>query len=119
MLLLVLQHDPEVRRSLAASLQARGVLVETAATGVQTINKAILIAPDVIVIDMEAPDGPETVDRLKRTLVTRRIPIVALVAAAEVAPSRRIDWAAWLPRDCGPETLLAVLRRVTSGRRGD
>ena len=118
MLLLLLQHEPDVRRALAVFLQQRGVMVETASSGAQAVNKAILIAPDVVVIDMEAPEAREAGERLKRTLVTRRIPIVALAQeTGGTQESSGMDWDARLPRGGDPEELLAAVRRVRAGRR--
>jgi CheY-like chemotaxis protein len=115
LLLLLLQHEAETRRQLASALQERGAMVETAATGTQALNKAILIAPDAVVIDADAPDAEEAATRLKRTLVTRRIPLVELTS--ETAPASTSAYEARLPRDCDPEELLATIRRLRAGRR--
>lgn len=94
-------------------------MVETAATGAQVVNKAILIAPDAVVIDAEAPEAEEAAARLRRTLVTRRIPLVELagdVTTAGNAPGTSV-YEARLPRECDPEELLATIRRLRAGRR--
>jgi DNA-binding response OmpR family regulator len=117
LLLLLLQHEAELRRQLASALQQRGAMVETAATGAQVVNKAILIAPDAVVIDADAPDAEEAATRLKRTLVTRRIPLVELTSTGAAAKASTSAYEARLPRDCDPEELLATIRRLRAGRR--
>jgi DNA-binding response OmpR family regulator len=114
LLLLLLQHDPDARRQLAFALQERGAMVETAATGAQVVNKAILISPDAVVIDALSPDAEEAATRLKRTLVTRRIPLVEL---ADPGASPTSAYEARVPRGCDPEELLATIRRLRAGRR--
>jgi CheY-like chemotaxis protein len=115
-LLLLLQHEVDARRQLASFLAERGVRVETALTGTQAVNKAILIAPDAIVIDMAAPEGEDAAKRLKRSLVTRRIPILAL---ADDEGTASPDWDAALPRSADPEALLLAVRRLHGARRSD
>jgi len=97
-------------------------MVETAATGAQAVNKAILIAPDAVVIDTDAPEADEAAARLKRSLVTRRIPLVQLAGAAAGADAQvptSSSYEARLPRECDPEELLATIRRIRAGRRTD
>ena len=117
MLLLLLQHEVDARRQLASFLSERGVRVETAVTGTQAVNKAILIAPDAIVIDVDAPDGEDAAKRLKRSLVTRRIPIVALRVDDGLSDS--VDWDASLPKGSDPEQVLTAIRRLHGARRSD
>jgi len=122
-LLLLLLHDAEARRRLALALQDRASMVETAATGAQAVNKAILIAPDAVVIDADAPEAEEAAARLKRSLVTRRIPLVQLTDATTANDAANVptssSYEARLPRDCDPEELLATIRRIRAGRRAD
>jgi DNA-binding response OmpR family regulator len=115
LLLLLLQHDPDARRQLAFALQERGAMVETAATGAQVVNKAILISPDAVVIDALSPDAEEAAARLKRTLVTRRIPLVEIADPGTSSPTSAYE--ARVPRGCDPEELLATIRRLRAGRR--
>jgi DNA-binding response OmpR family regulator len=121
-LLLLLVHDADARRQLALALQERAAMVETAATGAQAVNKAILIAPDAVVIDTDAPEAEEAAARLKRSLVTRRIPLVQLAGAtggADTHVPTSSSYEARLPRECDPEELLATIRRIRAGRRTD
>jgi len=93
-------------------------MVETAATGSQAVNKAILIAPDAVLIDMHAPDAEEAATRLKRSLVTRRIPLLQLTdAAVDAVAVPPPEYETRLHRDCDPDELLSAIRRLRALRR--
>jgi DNA-binding response OmpR family regulator len=95
-------------------------VVETAVSGVQALNKALLLSPDAIVLDIMLPemDGWETLRRLKRRMRTEKIPVV--VVSGHEWPAERIEASAcdlYLQKPCAPHELLARIRWLLSGQR--
>jgi DNA-binding response OmpR family regulator len=55
-LVLLVDDDADTRQTCAIHFRANGVEVETAATGIQALNKALVVAPSAIVLDMALPE---------------------------------------------------------------
>jgi two-component system KDP operon response regulator KdpE len=53
---LVVDDEVQIRRFLKISLEANGYRVQEASTGQQALEKAALLRPDVIILDMGLPD---------------------------------------------------------------
>lgn len=105
---LVVDDDRDARTIYSTFLRAVGCTVYVAADGVQAIEQATARVPSVIVLDLAMPnmDGWETAERLKRSAVTRHIPIVALTAQPGARESARISGCdAFLAKPCLPQLL--------------
>jgi CheY-like chemotaxis protein len=118
MLVLLVEGDEETRVRLARAFAGRGMLVETAANGTQAVTKATLVAPDAIVMDLALPrgDGWTAVSRLKSSLHTSSVPILAM--SARVGPQARLrvleaGCEAVIAKPCAPEDVIAALRSLT------
>lgn len=83
-LVLVVDDVAHGRDICSEYLEFRGFRVATAADGLEAIDKAFELLPDVILMDLSLPkiDGWEATRRLKLDERTRRIPIIALTAHA-------------------------------------
>jgi two-component system, cell cycle response regulator DivK len=80
--ILIVDENDACRASLGASIKGLGYEVLEAATGLEVIDKASSIHPDLIMMDLRLPrmNGDEATVRLKRNLSTRNIPVVISTA---------------------------------------
>src|SRR5438045_9690014 len=78
--LLVVDDEPNIVELLSASLRFAGFEVETAAGGLEAVDKARTFRPDLLVLDVMMPglDGFGVVRRLRQDGV--RTPVVFLTA---------------------------------------
>jgi len=114
-LVLVVDDYKENREVYAEYIRTAGIAVETAADGFEGVEKAILLQPDAIVMDLSMPDldGFETVRALRGHERTRQIPVLALAGAFDDSEDRARGqgFSAFLRKPCLPQYLLHVLRR--------
>jgi len=114
-LVLVVDDYKDTRELYADYIRMSGIEVETAADGFEGIEKAILLRPDVIVMDLSMPhlDGFETVRVLRGHERTRQIPVLALTGAMLESEGRARDegFSAFLRKPCLPQYLLHEIRR--------
>jgi two-component system, cell cycle response regulator DivK len=120
MLLLLVEDDADTRHAYATYFRANGIEVEIAVTGMQALNKALIVAPSAIVLDLVLPEmsGWETIRQLKLRLHTRKIPLLAI--SGHAWPSERIEASgcdAYLQKPCGPAELLEAVRRLVADPR--
>jgi two-component system, cell cycle response regulator DivK len=115
-LVLIVDDYAEGREVCAEYLAFRGFRVATAEDGVDALEKARALLPDVILMDLSLPrlDGWEASRRLKADADTRHIPIVALTAhalssAREKAVAAGCDEVVTKP--CPPRELEEAVRR--------
>jgi signal transduction histidine kinase len=81
---LVAEDEPDMRRFLKAELDKDYDVLE-AADGVQALEKAIQLSPDIILLDMMMPemDGLEVCRELRKRETTMNIPVILLTARAD------------------------------------
>lgn len=85
MVMILLVEDNEMNRDmLERRLAKRGYDVKIAVDGVQGVDAAKLLKPDLILMDMSLPekDGWQATHELKQDDSTKNIPIIALTAHA-------------------------------------
>jgi CheY-like chemotaxis protein len=102
----------ETRRMYAEALSV-AFEVDQASTAREALQKASVLLPAVIVMDLGLPGmgGEDTISNLKRDARTRQIPVVVLSGRNE--PRRRAaPWDAYLVKPCLPATLAACIDRV-------
>lgn len=82
--ILLVEDNPMNRDMLSRRLVKRGFEVVTAEDGLQGVDSATALLPDLVLMDMSLPgiDGWEATRRLKAAEATRRIPVIALTAHA-------------------------------------
>lgn len=92
-LVLVVDDYEDAREMYAESLLVLGYRVAEASNGMEAVEKARALGPDVILMDLSLPgiDGWEATRRLKADARTRHIPVVALTghASAHAAEQAR------------------------------
>lgn len=80
--LLLVEDNPVNREMLLRRLQRRGFEISIAEDGVEAIEQANAVRPDLILMDMTLPgiDGREATRRLRTEPATAAIPVIALTA---------------------------------------
>jgi two-component system cell cycle response regulator DivK len=110
---LVVDDDLDARTMYGMYLRSMGCTVYTAADGGGAITQAMALHPDVIVLDLAMPhvDGWAAAERLRRSPVTRAIPIVALTAIPGARDSARLSGCdAFMAKPCLPQMLWCEIR---------
>lgn len=119
--LLLIEDNPDVMEFLAACLRGRYVL-DFAYDGQSGIEKALEMAPDLIISDVMMPgkNGFEVCDALKNDERSSHIPLVLLTAKADIdsrLAGLRRGADAYLAKPFHPEELLLTLNNLLELRR--
>ena len=99
-----------------------GFRVDEAHNGLQALERAFDLTPDVVVTDLNIPgiDGFELTRRLRLDSRTREIPVLAVTGYAAFASdpgrARRAGCDAVLPKPCTPEDLETAIRALIEER---
>ncbi len=85
--ILVAEDERDIRELIAYSLRYGGFEVEEAVNGIEAVEKALKLHPDLIILDVRMPKktGYEVCQELKEVDETRDIPIVFLSAKGQEA----------------------------------
>ena len=115
-LVLIVDDYAEGREICAEYLAFRGYRVATAEDGLDAIEKANALLPDVILMDLSLPrlDGWEASRRIRADARTGHIPIIALTAhALSSARARALEAGcdAVVTKPCPPRDLESEVRR--------
>ena len=116
-LVLVVDDYQDAREMYAEYLAYSGFRVAEASNGVEALQKAFDLLPDVILMDLSLPgmDGWAATRRLKTDERTQRIPVVALTghALAGASESARLAGCdAFVTKPCLPDELVLQVRRM-------
>ncbi|HRY29256.1 MAG TPA: response regulator [Elusimicrobiota bacterium] len=115
---LIVDDEPDVVFVLKTALEKNGYAAETAANGVEALEKVPSLRPDAIVLDLMMPklDGISVNARLKENPETREIPVFVVTGKGhlrellEVRQDFRV--AAYLEKPFRVAQLLEKLREV-------
>jgi len=116
-LVLVVEDYQDAREMYAAYLQFSGFDVAEAGNGIEAIEKAQQLLPDIVLMDLALPrmDGWEATRRLKNDPRTQHIPIVALTGhalAGHAEGAREAGCDAFVTKPCLPDALVAEIKRL-------
>jgi len=116
-LVLVVEDYPDAREMYTAYLQFSGFEVAEATNGLEAIEKAETLMPDIVLMDLALPrmDGWEATRRLKSNDRTRHIPVVALTGhalAGHAEGARQAGCDAFVTKPCLPDALVAEIKRL-------
>jgi CheY-like chemotaxis protein len=116
-LVLVVDDYQDAREMYAEYLTFSGFRVAEASNGMEAVEKAFALKPDVILMDLSLPgmDGWAATRQLKTDERTRRIPVVALTGHALAGASngaRQAGCDAFVTKPCLPDELVVEVRRV-------
>jgi CheY-like chemotaxis protein len=113
--ILVADDNDDVRQLWRECLTLAGYAVTEAVDGAGAVAKALLFAPDVILMDFSMPgmDGVQAAHALKLHARTRTTPVIGLTAhtGSATAEFRRVCDTV-LEKPVNPDDLLAALRRA-------
>ena len=120
-LVLVVEDYQDAREMYAAYLQFSGYEVAEATNGLEAIDRANELMPDIILMDLALPkmDGWEATRRLKMAEKTREIPIVALTGhalAGHAEGARQAGCDSFVTKPCLPDALVAEIKRMLASR---
>jgi CheY-like chemotaxis protein len=119
-LVLVVEDYQDAREMYVDFLKFSGFRVAEARNGLEALDRAFDLRPDVILMDLALPrmDGWEATRRLKKDDRTHDIPVVALTGhalAGHAEDARQAGCDAFVPKPCLPDALVAEIRRVLAG----
>lgn len=80
--ILIVDDEPGGRYTLESILEEQGYVIEMAENGVEALEKAHQLLPDVILLDVMMPgmDGFEVCQRIRKDPILAEIPIIMLTA---------------------------------------
>ncbi|MEI8406816.1 MULTISPECIES: response regulator transcription factor [unclassified Kribbella] len=117
---LIVDDHPVFRRGLAALLTADGMqIVGETASGVEAVQLATQLRPDLVVMDLALPDTDGLVATTRQLL--QQTPethvIVVSMYHDDTALARALEAGAqgYVPKDAPPEHLIAAIRLVVAG----
>lgn len=118
---LLVEDDRAGRHMYASWLTQAGFRVEQAHNGLQALERAFELIPDIVVTDLNIPgiDGFELTRRLKQDPRTSRVPVVAVTGyaafAADPGRAQRAGCDVVLEKPCSAEDLESAIRTVIAG----
>lgn len=121
--LILLAEDFEDARELYRDyLEFSGFAVQTANNGQEAIDQALLLQPDIILMDASMPvlDGWQATRELKRNPATKHIPILALTAHAfddARREAKNVGCDGFVTKPCLPDDLVIKVRAVLNGKK--
>lgn len=121
-LVLVVEDYDDARAMYVEYLRFSGFRVAEAVNGVEALQRAFALRPDVILMDLALPrmDGWEATRQLKADARTRQIPVVALTGhalASHVEGARQAGCDAFVTKPCLPDALVYQIRRMLTRSR--
>ena len=121
--ILVVDDEPQIRRSLEVNLERSGYAVETVETGEAALSSFRNRRPDVVILDLIMP-GMGGVEVVRRIRESSTVPIIVLSAMGEEARKvEALELGAddYMTKPFGMDELLARIRsllRRAAGARG-
>jgi CheY-like chemotaxis protein len=112
---ILLVEDNELNRDmLSRRLVRRGYEVEIAMDGIDGLQMAAALLPDLILLDLSLPemDGWEVLRHLKQDARMKKIPVVALTAHALVTDRARALEAGFDEYDIKPVEMPRLLKKM-------
>jgi two-component system, cell cycle response regulator DivK len=120
---LLVEDDRDGRRLYAQWLRDAGLQVAEAHNGLQALERALELCPDVVVTDLNIPgiDGFELTRRLRQDARVAHVPVLAITGyaafASDPARAHRAGCDAVLPKPCTQEDFEAAIRALLPRRQ--
>jgi NarL family two-component system response regulator LiaR len=118
--ILIVDDHAVVREGLRSFIQIKPDMevVGDAADGIEAVEKASILKPDVILLDIVMPrlDGVGTIEELNRRGNTARILVITSFAEDEqIFPAIKAGATGYLLKDSKPQELIQAIRDVYKG----
>lgn len=117
MRVLVVEDEEPVRHIVVRNLEQRGYQVSEARTAAWAVDRCAADVPDVLVLDINLPDGSGW--DVLRGIATRGLRRPAVIAISAVPPTRRrpaeFGPVAFLPKPFLIDALLRAVDRAATG----
>jgi adenylate cyclase len=125
MRLLMIDDDPDMVSSVRTVMEAAGWEMVSAANGVEGVEKARQLGPDLIILDILMPrkDGLSTYEELRSEEALKRIPIIVMTSvseklgfsfsASDMGTHYGHEPEAFLQKPFEPAVLLQTVQKVT------
>ena len=113
--MLLVDDDPVIVRLLEVNFRLEGFEVDTAASGIEAVEKARADRPDLVLLDVMMPgvDGWEACRRLREAPGLADVPIVFLSARAQendVARGYALGVVGYVTKPFDPQELIETVR---------
>jgi DNA-binding response OmpR family regulator len=124
--ILVAEDERDIRELISFSLKYSGFEVEEAINGIEAVEKACKLRPDLIILDVRMPKktGYEVCQELKEADETKDIPIVFLSAKgqeAEIKQGKELGAVDYILKPFAPEELsnriTEILKETTQAQK--
>ncbi len=90
--ILLVEDEPDIQEVARLAMEAvGGFSVEICSSGSETLKKAPVFAPDLIILDVMMPemDGPDTLRAIREVPEIASIPVIFMTAKAQPQELRR------------------------------
>jgi two-component system cell cycle response regulator DivK len=119
LLVLLVEDTLDTLEAFTHFLRGTGFRVETAMNGLEAVEKARALRPDVVVMDLALPelDGWEATHQIKSDPATRHTPVVAFTGHAfqqSKESARQAGCDAFLTKPLDPPVLVSEIHRVVA-----
>lgn len=117
---LAIDDSRTIRDLVRRALEGAGMTCETAADGVEGVERFREIGPDAVVTDLNMPrlDGFGVIEAIRAGDLDAAVPILLLTtesAPALRARARALGATGWIVKPFDDEALVATVRRVAGG----
>ena len=116
---LLVDDYPDVLEMWGLYLRLKGYDVDTAADGLEAVERAHEHVPDVVVLDLGLPGitGCEVAERLREAEDTADVPLIAATGYANrLAEARQSGFDAIVLKPCAPADLEKEIQRQLSNK---
>lgn len=115
--IMVAEDERDIRELIAFTLRYAGFEVELAANGVEAVEMATQIIPDLILMDVRMPrmTGYQACEVLKDNPLTKDIPVIFLSAKgqeSEIQEGLEVGAKEYILKPFAPNTLTAQVKRI-------
>jgi CheY-like chemotaxis protein len=119
---MLVEDDPDIQSVGQLALEAvGGFTVQTCSSGIEAVNQASTLPPDLILLDVMMPgmDGPTTLTALRACRECENIPVIfmtAKVQAHEVAHYKALGALDVISKPFDPMRLSEMIREIWAHR---
>lgn len=118
---LIIEDNEDNQVLTAALLERGGYATCTAATGIEGVEMALALRPDLIILDIQLPDidGTEVLRRIRAAETGGRIPVIAMTSYAMTGDRERLLEAGctgYIEKPIDPHRVLGQIRAILEHR---